>query len=224
MSSTPEAPAAIGWTGGWLGALRQLRYPPEFRIGMPEHRPWQTEGTAASGAGAVTPETPIGAAARAGSAASAGSVDQAGAAASDAATAPAPSDAPAGAAADAVADEVLAELATALWYLKTKFVRLAWSAPASEADDPRERRALRQVDRAAAGLADIGVEVDDPIGRRYPPGAEALMQALDYQPRADLEQDTVVQTVAPLVYRHGRIIRRAEVYVGIPEEPAAARP
>lgn len=223
MSSTAQAPAGSGWTGAWLGALRQLRYPPEFRIGMPEHGLRQPEDTAASVAGAVTPETPVGSAASAGSAPRAGAVDQAGSATSDAAAATAPADAPAGTAADTVADEVLAEVATALWYLKTKFVRQAWSAPASDAGDPRERRALRQVDRAAAGLADIGVEVDDPIGRRYPPGAEALMQALDYQPRADLEQDTVVQTVAPLVYRHGHIIRRAEVYVGIPEDSDAPR-
>ena len=68
---------------------------------------------------------------------------------------------------------MLADVATSLWYLKTKHFKVAWDAEDPELDDPRERRAVGRMNKGIQALRDGGIEVRDPTGSRYPPGRHA---------------------------------------------------
>ena len=193
-------------TAPWYGwpSLRQLAYPGAFRIGAVSVRPQletqlditqHREVTSAPGATANLESQP----------------GPATGVADAAQTTPD----------DAVLDKVFADLANALWYLKSKFIRHPWDEAPGSATEPRARRALRQIDRATIALTKVGVSVDDPINRRFPHGSEAMMQPLDYQPRADLHEDTVIETAAPMVFRDDRLVRRGEVFVGVPQDTAS---
>lgn len=114
----------------------------------------------------------------------------------------------------------LAEIGTCLWYLKTRHFKREWLNQDTADDDPRTRRTLGRLSKGLDALKRCGIEVEDPIGRRYAAGSEAMMKPLDFAPTEGLTYDKVIETVTPLVYFHGRIIQRAEVFVAVP--PASA--
>lgn len=186
---------------GW-DSLRQMTFPRAFRIGAVSPRPHGvTQARMAQTADAVSAPEPD-------------ADSRSDAVTETSAALPSQPD-------DAVLDKVFADLANALWYLKSKFIRHPWDEAPGSASEPRARRALRQIDRAALSLTKVGVSVDDPINRRYPHGSEAMMQPLDYQPRPDLKEDTVIETAAPMVFRDERLVRRGEVFVGVPQATAS---
>ena len=113
----------------------------------------------------------------------------------------------------------LAEVATCLWYIKTKHFKREWQNDDTADDDPRTRRTLGRLNKGADALKKCGLEVTDPTGKRYPTGGEAMMKPLDFVPTQGLTYEKVTEAVLPLVYLHGRLIQRAEVFVAVP--PAA---
>ena len=113
----------------------------------------------------------------------------------------------------------LAEVATCLWYIKTKHFKREWQNEDTADDDPRTRRTLGRLNKGADALKKCGLEVADPTGKRYPTGGEAMMRPLDFVPTQGLTYEKVTEAVMPLVYWHGRLIQRAEVFVAVP--PAA---
>lgn len=121
-----------------------------------------------------------------------------------------------------VAHDVVAELATCLWYLKTKHFRLAWDGAAESDDDPKVRRALSRLNRGWAALHSMGVEVRDYKGSRFASGGESYMKPIDFVPVAGLTMERVSETVQPAVFLQNRLIQRSEVFVEVPEAPVAA--
>lgn len=121
-------------------------------------------------------------------------------------------------------DRLIADLATCLWYLKTKHFRLAWDDETSAADEPRERRALGRLNKGIDALRAGGVEVVDPTNRRYPQGGDALMRPLQFLPTAGLTYDRVTETVTPVVFRHDRLVQRGEVFVAVPDAGGGSGP
>ena len=129
----------------------------------------------------------------------------------DAGQQPAPHDLPA-------SDQLVAEFATCLWYLKTKHFRREWGDTGSSDDDPRVRRALSRLNKSIELLTESGIEVDDPINKRYPQGGEGMMRPIQFLPTAGVTFEVVSETVAPIIYREDRLIQRGEVFVAVPKE------
>lgn len=117
-------------------------------------------------------------------------------------------------------DRMLADVATCLWYLKTKHFKRAWDSEDRDEDDPRARRALGRLNMGLAALAAGGIEIQDPTNRRYPPGSGDLMKPVQLQPTPGLTVEKVVETVKPIVFRQGRLIQQGEVFVAVPEDGA----
>jgi hypothetical protein len=119
---------------------------------------------------------------------------------------------------------LLAEVATCLWYLKTKFFRRDWASEDVTDDDPRTRRAIGRLNKCLDAIKANGIEIDDPTNTRYPSGGENMMRPIEFQPTAGLTYERVTETIAPIVYRNGQLIQRGEVFVAVPMEDVAPSP
>lgn len=117
---------------------------------------------------------------------------------------------------DLLAEEAVIELANCMWYLKTRYFRRQWLDADSADPDARTRHALNRLDRAIRALDKAGITLVDPIGMRYPPGGEAMMTPLQFEPTAGISTDTVSQTARPMVFRGRSLIQRGEVFVSVP--------
>jgi len=115
-------------------------------------------------------------------------------------------------------DRMLSEVATCLWYLKTKHFRQSWDTEDRSDDDPKVRRALGRVNNCLAVLKAGNIEIQDPTNKRYPPGIGYLMKPVQLQPTPGITVEKVVETVKPIVFRNGRLIQQGEVFVAVPEE------
>lgn len=113
-------------------------------------------------------------------------------------------------------EDVVTELANCLWYLKTKHFKKQWLDDENADSDSRARHALRRLDRAIRALGTAGITLVDPTGTRYPPGGEAMMTPLQFEPTAGLSTDTVSETARPMVFSGNRLIQRGEVFVSVP--------
>ena len=122
---------------------------------------------------------------------------------------------------DSVAsNQLVAELATCLWYLKTKHFKREWDDAEIGDNDPRVRRALSRLNKSIEALKESGINVHDPTNKRYPQGSEGTMHPIQLLPTAGLAFEMVSETVAPIIYRDDRLIRRGEVFVAVPKEEA----
>ncbi len=110
----------------------------------------------------------------------------------------------------------LADLATCLWYLQTRYFKRRWGAADGPEEDPRARRALGRLARGIDALQAAGVVVQDPTDQRYPPGADAYLRPLQFQPTAGLSVEKITETVTPAVFWSDRLIQRGEVFVAVP--------
>lgn len=119
-----------------------------------------------------------------------------------------------------LASRLLAEVATCLWYLKTKYFKHEWDDHDGEDDDPRVRRALKRLRKSVDMLHENGIEVHDPSNKRYPPGSEGLMRPIQFLPTAGLTFEMVNETVSPIIYFNDRLLQRGEVFVAVPKEEA----
>jgi hypothetical protein len=121
-------------------------------------------------------------------------------------------------------NQVLIELATCLWYLKTKYFKRPWPETDISDDDPRIRRALTRLNKSILVLAESGVEVHDPIKERYPYGGTSTMRLIEHLPTAGVTVEQVSETIAPMIHRNSRLIQRAEVFVSIPKDGPTQNP
>lgn len=135
-----------------------------------------------------------------------------------------PEDQPLGQAEPPTSSQFIAEVATCLWYLKTKHFRRDWLDDSTDDDDPRVRRAMGRLNKGIGALKTAGIEVHDPTNSRYPTGAEAMMRPIQFQPTDGLTFKIVTETVIPIIYCNDRIIQRGEVFVAVPKEQVAAAP
>ena len=113
---------------------------------------------------------------------------------------------------------VVAEVATCLWYLKTKYFKRAWPDAEVSDDDPKVRRALSRLNKCIGLLKDSGIEVHDPVNERYPYGGTSTMRLIEHVPTAGITVERVSETVAPMVHCDGQLIQRAEVFVSVPKD------
>ncbi len=107
-------------------------------------------------------------------------------------------------------DRSIAKVAVCLWEIRRKL-----EASDTAQQDRKLRLLNRRAEAAVTALEDVGVEIDDPIGRRYVPGSEASMTP-HFEPTPGTTTEQIVQTIAPVVYRDKRLIGQGEVFVAIP--------
>ena len=110
----------------------------------------------------------------------------------------------------------IAETATCLWYLKTNFFKTAWREFDFDKEDPRVRRALNRIQKTVDKLSEGGIEIHDPVNKRYPPGSEGMMRPVQLLPTDGIEFETVVETLSPVIFYNERLLQRGEVFVAIP--------
>lgn len=111
---------------------------------------------------------------------------------------------------------LLAEVATCLWYLKTKFFKRDWENEDNGDDDPRVRRALGRLYRTIDILKKAGLEIDDRTGKRYYSGTESLIKPM-FQPTAGLTYEKVAEMAVPIVHLNGQLIQRGEAFIAVPD-------
>lgn len=121
-------------------------------------------------------------------------------------------------------DRMIAEIATTLWYLKTKHFKRDWENEDSSDDDPRVRRALGRLNKGLDALKEDGVEIQDPTNKHYRAGSEGTMRPIQFDQTPGLTYQKVTDTVVPIVYVKGRIIQRGEVFVAVPGETPSHQP
>lgn len=109
------------------------------------------------------------------------------------------------------------EMGTSLWYLKTRFFKKDWDDQISSSDDPRERRAIGKINKCIDSLLDAGIEIVDPVNKRYPKGSEATMNPLQFIPTEGITAEMVTETFTPIVFVNNKILQRGEVFVAVPK-------
>ncbi len=205
----PADEPKVGAKRSMLDSIRQWLFPPEFRISPPCPSPNSSQSTVEEAAtipdaNAELPNTSQ-------SSAEGTTVPDAN---EEPQTIPSTDGPP--------ANQLIAEIASCLWYLKTKHFKKAWGNDATDDgdtdEDPRVRRAIGRLNRGIDALKDNGIEIDDPTNKRYPPGGEGMMRPLQFQPTAGLTCEMVTETVTPIVYRNGQLVQRGEVFVAVPQE------
>jgi hypothetical protein len=111
--------------------------------------------------------------------------------------------------------ERLCTFAIELWRMKTRLARALPLLPAKEG-----RPFETSVAKLEELLGEWGLSVEDPSGRPYVEGER--LEVLLFEPHADLQRPTILQTVKPAVYRHGVLAKQAQVIVGTPQEAEKA--
>lgn len=109
----------------------------------------------------------------------------------------------------------LATAVTNLWRAQRKI------AAAGERPSPRDRQAGRYLRTSTEALASAGLVVQDHDGDVFNPGRE--LEVLVYQENPALSTETVIETVRPSVYLHGRLVQMGQVIVGTPAQPVGER-
>lgn len=102
-------------------------------------------------------------------------------------------------------DHDIAGIATDLWRARRK---------AARAGDDMARQVVRHLDSLQDRLAQAGVEFQDHDGLRVDPGMD--LDVVAWEERSEIDQDVVVETVAPSVYCGKRLIQIGQVVVARP--------
>ncbi|QHY97028.1 hypothetical protein SSPS47_18140 [Streptomyces sp. S4.7] len=137
----------------------------------------------------------------------AASVATAGTAAPDTAVQPPPAE-------DPLDAKALADAATNLWRAQRRLTRQG------EAASSRSRQTGRYLRSCREALDDAGLLVQEHEGDAFHTGRS--LEALTFQEDASLTAETVLETIRPTIYLHGRRIQMGQVIVGCPPAPAPA--
>lgn len=108
-------------------------------------------------------------------------------------------------------DRTVADVATNMWRVLKRF------SDDSDGEVPKaQRMAMRNLSAMSERLHEAGIRVQDHDGIPWDPGMS--LKAIAYEPRPNVERETVVETVRPTVYRGGQCIQFGHVIVGVPEK------
>ena len=196
LQSSPRKTLSDGRLGQVLSALRQLRFPKEFRIGpavWPQNlaslieqliRPGPTPPATAS-----IPEE----AEEAEEAGGLGTVES--------------------------QMRLLVDVGTNLWRLRGKMIEPGTDQPLAEM-----QRAHRHFGGIWDALADAGLDIREHAGEPFPERGIYGLKALVYQPTPGISRETVIETVKPTIYFQDQMIQMGEVIVGTPKPPVGEAP
>ena len=108
-------------------------------------------------------------------------------------------------------EKLVVELATELWRLRNKLTK-------EGTDEPRDefRRLFRHVASAWDMLADSKVEIHTHTGQLFRSGL--AVEVVAFQPTEGISRETIIETVRPSIYFHGRHVQHGQVIVGTPPD------
>ncbi len=114
---------------------------------------------------------------------------------------------------------LVVELATCLWYIKTKHLKKTWDDGENIDDDPRVRRTLGRISKTMEVFKKNGFELKDPTNERYAQGNEGTIVPIELVPTAGVGVDKISETVTPLIWHcdHEQPLQKAKVFVAVPE-------
>lgn len=107
--------------------------------------------------------------------------------------------------------KIVALTAVGLWRIRQKLTREGTDEPIEGA-----RKAFRHLQSLWDGLAEAGVTIRDHTGEVLPGGGAYALNILEFQPRAGVTREVVVETIKPTVYFQGRMLQVGEVIVAVP--------
>lgn len=85
-----------------------------------------------------------------------------------------------------------------------------------EADENRAARiVLRHIEEARRAIEEIGIEIRDYRGQAYDPGLHPVAPVV-FEEREDCDVETVVETLTPAIFLHGRLLKRSKATIGVP--------
>ncbi|MFD5895286.1 hypothetical protein [Streptomyces sp. NPDC060366] len=109
--------------------------------------------------------------------------------------------------------KALADAATNLWRAQRRLTRQG------EAASSRSRQTGRYLRSCREALDDAGLLVQEHEGDAFHTGRS--LEALTFQEDPSLTAETVLETIRPTIYLHGRRIQMGQVIVGCPPAPAS---
>ncbi|MFD6987998.1 hypothetical protein [Streptomyces sp. NPDC059943] len=109
--------------------------------------------------------------------------------------------------------KALADAATNLWRAQRRLTRQG------EAASSRSRQTGRYLRSCREALDDAGLLVQEHEGDAFHTGRS--LEALTFQEDPSLTDETVLETIRPTIYLHGRRIQMGQVIVGCPPAPAS---
>lgn len=112
-------------------------------------------------------------------------------------------------------ETALATAATNLWRAERKLT------PPGERPTARDRQAARYLRTCAEALAEAGLVVQEHDGDGFNSGR--ALEVLVYQEHPGLAAETVLETVRPSIYLHGRLVQMGQVIVGTPSKSPDGR-
>lgn len=110
--------------------------------------------------------------------------------------------------------KALADAATNLWRAQRRLTRQG------EAASSRSRQTGRYLRSCREALDEAGLLVQEHEGDAFHTGRS--LEALTFEEDPSLTAETVLETIRPTIYLHGRRIQMGQVIVGCPPAPAAA--
>ncbi|WP_405614800.1 hypothetical protein [Streptomyces sp. NBC_01508] len=110
--------------------------------------------------------------------------------------------------------KALADAATNLWRAQRRLTR------EGEAASSRSRQTGRYLRSCREALDDAGLLVQEHEGDAFHTGRS--LEALTFQEDPSLTAETVLETIRPTIYLHGRRIQMGQVIVACPPAPAPA--
>jgi hypothetical protein len=113
---------------------------------------------------------------------------------------------------DEACDAVLARLALHVWRARSRTIN-----PATGEVREDMQKIHRHVMGALETLEQAGLRMEDWLGKPYDVGLP--LKVLSYQPSPGLAQDTIIETLRPVILIKGRMLQLGEVIVGTPATP-----
>jgi len=107
--------------------------------------------------------------------------------------------------------QLLADVATGLWRLRSKMLTPGTKQPAEE-----HRRSYKQLESILDLLMQAGVQIRDHTGEAVPRGGIYTLKALAYEPTAGLAREQVIETLKPTIAFKDQVVQTGEVIIGTP--------
>jgi hypothetical protein len=107
---------------------------------------------------------------------------------------------------------LLSDIGTGLWRMQKTMVDRETGEPSEEM-----RRPYRHLRVLLDSLQDRGVEIHDHTGERVPDSGVYGLKVITYEPKEELQNEIVTETLKPTIILDNRIVQMGEVIVGIPK-------
>lgn len=106
--------------------------------------------------------------------------------------------------------KTLAVIATNAWRAQNKMID-----PMTREAKEEMKRVYRYIETIIESLAQIGIQIIDPVGRQYDSGM--ALNVLSYEPTPGLTNEEIKETIKPSIALNGHLIQMGEVIIGTPQ-------